>query len=299
MNAISDPGRPRGRDRRRTQKLVNTAFAEGRLTAADRDLRTQRIEAAHTRGDLAMITRDLVSPSPTNLGRALDPSKVLTKRPVPSLSGTPTVDLSGVARKVRWFILIAVGVMFASCAIGLLAFVPAVLSAFDDVNVSPAPTQATPKPNAVGSSAPAPDDGPKAEAAGLHTAAGGTRLVQQIEDESGTTDVYDLVVYPQYASVGLDRDNSVERRFYRNGGWQDSVSVRTPKVGSPVDLGKIDADVIARLPAETAEHFGIHQPNGTYVIVNDFGSGPRINVYVQAEGRSEFRSYDLDGTPLR
>jgi len=308
VDAISDPDRPRRRDRRRAQKLVDTAFAERRLTAADRTLRTQRIQAAHTRGDLAMITRDLVAPVQANLGRALDASTMSSMRAgsaaagtsglreamttVPS--GTPTLDLSGIGRKVRLFVLIAVVGVFASCVLGLAALViPAFLTESNrDVEVSPADGSATAAP-----SPQTPNQVAEGDSSSLHTVAGWTGLVEAIKSESGTTEVYDLVAYPQYASVGLDGKDAVERRFYRNGAWQDSVSVRTPIAGSLVDLAQIDAELIARLPVETARHFGIDEPTGTYVIVNAFAGAPQIAVYVQSNGESQYRAYRLDGTP--
>lgn len=46
--------------------MVDEAYAEGRITAADRTLRLEQIDAASTKGDLAMVLRDLESrPSTT------------------------------------------------------------------------------------------------------------------------------------------------------------------------------------------------------------------------------------------
>ena len=258
----------------------------------------QRIQAAHTRGDLAMITRDIVAPAPTNLGRALDHAAMSSLRVHPEAPtaagpatmgrGTPTLDLSGIGRRIRLFVLLAVGGVFASCVLGLVAFVPAVLGEFDrDVEVAPSTDAPGPRPSQSAV--------PRGDTENLHTAAGWTALVAAVKAESGTTEVYDLVAYPQYASVGLDGKDAVERRFYRDGAWQESVSVRTPIAGSPVDLADIDPDVIASLPAQTAEHFGIGEPTATYIIVNAFGGDPRVMVYVQTGGRSEYRVYDLAG----
>jgi len=122
-------------------------------------------------------------------------------------------------------------------------------------------------------------------------------LVDAIEKSSGSTSVYDLVVYPTYASVGLDGGKYVERRLYRDGAWQDSFNVRTPIVGKPVDLRRIDPRVVARLPDETAQRLGVVNPTGTYFIVNAILSEPKIMVYVQADGGSQYQAYTLDGTP--
>lgn len=309
MDSISDPGRPSRRDRRRAQKLVDTAFAEQRLTAADRALRTQRIDAAHTKGDLVMITRDLVAPAATDLGRALDPSVVSPTRmssakttgssaTVFSSSSTPTIDLTGIGRKVRLFVLLAVGGVLVSCVLGLVAFIPAVIEGFQEA--TNAPWEEGSSPGAVGS---ATTDGPadpasRGRSASLHTVAGWTGLVDAIKAESGSARIYDLVVYPDYAAVGLDGDGAIDRRFYRDGDWQASVSIRSPVNGSPVDLAQIDPELIARLPADTAQEVGIDDPTGTYILVNAFIDEPRIMVYVQKDVESQYRAYRLDGSPI-
>jgi len=303
VSAISDPGRPSRRDRRRAQKLIDTAFAERRLTAADRALRTQRIQAAHTRGDLTTITRDLLAPVQANLGRALDASAMSSMRAgsptsgaqtpgTPAPVGSPTIDLSAVGRRIRLFVLIAIVGVFASCVLGLIAFIPAVITEVKrDVSPMGGPGAAAP-------SRPPSSGAVEADAASLHSAAGWAALVKAINSESGTTEVYDLVAYPQYASVGLDGKGAVERRFYRDGAWQESVSVRTPSIGALTDLADIDPALIARLPAETAESVGIDSPTGTYILVNAYTGTPQIAVYVQANGESRYRTYRLDGTPI-
>lgn len=64
MSDISDPGGAGRGDRRRARKTVDGAYAEGRITSADRALRMQQIEAASTKGDLAMVVRDLGGAAP-------------------------------------------------------------------------------------------------------------------------------------------------------------------------------------------------------------------------------------------
>jgi hypothetical protein len=41
-------------------RLVDEAYAAGRISAVDRGLRVEQVEAAATRGDLAMVVRDLL-----------------------------------------------------------------------------------------------------------------------------------------------------------------------------------------------------------------------------------------------
>lgn len=64
MTDISDPSGAHRKDRRAARKTVDDAYASGRISAVDRALRVEQIEAAATRGDLAMVLRDLAGPAP-------------------------------------------------------------------------------------------------------------------------------------------------------------------------------------------------------------------------------------------
>jgi hypothetical protein len=331
VSSLSDPGRPSRGDRRSVQKLIDAAYAGGLLSAAERALRTQRVDAAHTRGDLAMIARDLRTPAdgaaalpepdpvvvqdlqaPTkpqedtpSLGSAIDPQLLQSMQVGGAYRGTGaagtarTINLAGfanAARTIRIVILVVVLGFVGICGLGMAALVPAFLEGFDS---GPTSSQ-TAIPADVATTQPGPSGtGPVEQAAStnLHSAAGWKALVAAIEDKSGSSSVYDLVVYPTYAAVGLDGGKSIERGFYRDGGWQDSIDVRTPIVGSPVDLRKIDPKLIEKLPADAAQRLGIESVTGTYLIVNAIPSDPKIMVYIQFDGGSNYQTYTLDGTP--
>lgn len=329
MSSLSDPGRPSRGDRRKIQKLIDAAYANGQLSAAERALRTQRVDAAHTRGDLAMIARDLGAPTVASaapagsapepvvvqdlqapppstpqpsLGSAIDPALLRsmqvggTYRGTGSSGSTPTINVAGLANAARTIkIVIAVVALgfLGICGLGLAAAIPAFLDGFNSTYTSP--SEPTPSGNVATTTAPGPDDAP-AESS-LHTAAGWQALVDAIVEESGTASVYDLVVYPTYAAVGLDGGKAVERGFYRDGAWQDSIDVQTPIVGSPVDLREIDPELVAKLPDDAAQRLGVESPTGTYLIVNAIPSDPKIMVYVQFDGGSQYQAYTLDGTP--
>jgi len=207
--------------------------------------------------------------------------------------GTPTIDLSGIGRKVRLFVILAVVGVFASCVLGLAAMVIPAFFAESNREADPGSPGASVTPADPSSAGVVERD-----AASLHSAEGWTDLIDAIERESGTTEVYDLVVYPDYASVGMDGKDAIERRLFRAGDWQEGFSARTPIHGSLVDPGEIDPKTIARLPGDTAQHFGIEEPTGTYIIVSAFAGAPRIMVYVQSSGESQYRAYRLDGTAI-
>lgn len=251
-----------------------------------------------------MITRDLVAPTTAALGKAMDPTTLSSMRVGGGTGSTlkvpgstlrvpsgATIDVSALSRKVRLFIIIAIASFIGICLLGFLALIPAMVGGFQS-GVDEATSEPTVEPGGPAGQA------PERSATNLHSPAGWSALVDAIESASGTTAVYDAVIYPQYASIGLDDDGAVERRFYRDGNWQDSVSVRTPAVGEPVDLGEIDPEIVAGLPAETAAYFDLDAPTGAYLIVNAHFGGPKIMVYVQSDGGSQFRQYGLDGQPL-
>jgi hypothetical protein len=321
VSSISDPGRPSRGDRKRVQRLIDGAYAAGTLSAAERGLRTQRVDAAHTRGDLAMIARDLGAPTLTDenperseadvvaespqapsLGSAIDPQLLQSMRVGgayrgPAGGSTPvTVNLAGLAqtgRRIRLVILIVVVAVLGFCGLGVFALVPAFMEGFNSGISSP---DGTPPSVTSASSSGAPTPQPST-AASLHSAAGWKALVSAIEQESGSTSVYDAVVYPTYAAVGLDGGRTITRRLYRDGAWQDSFKVSTPIVGKPVDLRSIDPELIGRLPAETAQRLGVEHPTGSYFIVNAIPTDPKIMVYVQSDGGSQYQAYAVDGTP--
>ena len=330
MTSLSDPSRASRRDRRKAQAAIDAGYAAGRLTAADRTLRTQRIEAAQTRGDLTMITRDLTSPAapvaapetvpemeqhgqpaqtpqppvmeppPTpSLGSAIDPTLLEAMRVKPTHRSTSstvsstgsasrTVSVSPNARKVLIVIALVVAGMIGLCALGIVGVV---VSAINGANDGPR-TTATSAP-----SADVTADSTTA-AAGLHTSAGWRAFVTAVKAESGTSRVYDAVVYPEYAAVALVSGDGAERRVFRDGAFLDSFRVHTEASGSPVDLADIDPDVFARLPQTTADRLGVDKPTDAYMIINALPSDPRIIVYIQANGSSQYRIYELDGTPV-
>lgn len=311
VSSISDPAKAGRGDKRKAQELIDTAYAGGQITAAERSLRTQRIAAAQTRGDLAMIVRDIGGAGPADagtgdraLGSALDPAVLASMQVGASYGGSSTAPptpastltaarVTGFVRKARIIVLVAVIAVVGLCGLSLAVIIPAALH-------SPDPGS-TGRPTGLPSGIPtgllttAPDGG--ATHASLHSASGWTELVAAIKAASGSTSVYDVVAYPDYASVGLDGGKAVERRLYRNGGWQD-FSVRTPVIGNLVDVAAIDVNLIERLPGETAQHFGIDEPTGVYLIINAILDDPKISVYVQTDGGSQYRSYTLDGRPL-
>ena len=306
MSDISDPGRAGRRDRKRAQKLIDAAYAAGQLTAADRAFRTARVDSAHTRGDLAVLVRDLnraagaapaaaataavppppdpaTGPGAKSLGSAIPPDQLsaMTKGKVGSaatirMGESMRSALSGdSAKKIRRVVLITVIGFLLLCGLGIAGIVAAIYTGVDQAG--------------------GPSDTPTSSV-NLQTAKGWSELVAAVEDETGTSRVYDAVVYPEYASINAMVDEGAMRYVYRGGTFELFNSPVTAATQDPVDLADVDADLIEGLPDRTAEQQGMPDYDSAYFIVNTLSGQPAIMVYVQQEGRlARWSIYDLDG----
>ena len=306
VSDISDPGRAGRGDRKRAQKLIDAAYAAGQLTAADRAFRTERVDSAHTKGDLAVLVRDLVraggtaaaagaavrprtTPSPptdptsgrstASLGSAIPPDQLKAMAKGGSairLGETMRSSMtSGNVKRIRRVVLIALVGFLLLCGLGIAGIVAAIFTSVDNTG-DPAETPAS--------------------SVNLQTADGWSQLVTAIEKETGTSEVYDVVVYPEYASINAVADEGAMRYVYRNGSFQLFNSPVTPARGDPIDLADIEPDLVAGLPDQTAERQGMPEYDSAYLIVNSFTGQPAIMVYVQQQGRlSRWSIYDLDG----
>jgi len=305
VSDISDPDRAGRGDRKKAKKLIDAAYAAGRLTAANRTLRMDRVDSAQTKGDLAILVRDLSEPaaaagaavppvtttaSPTapsqgtaSLGSAIPPDQLsaMAKRG----GSVPTIDLSGAmgsamtgdsVKRVRRIVLIVLVGFLLLCGLGIAGVVTAVFSGINNIGDS-------------GGEAPAPS-------VNLQTADGWSELVAAIDKETGTSRVYDAVIYPEYASINAIADEGAMRYVYRDGAFQLFNSPVTPAQGKPIDLADIEPDLVEGLPDKTAKLQDMPEYDSAYLIVNTLSGQPGIMVYVQQTGRlSRWSIYDLDG----
>jgi len=308
VSDISDPGRAGRGDRKRAQKLIDAAYAAGQLTAADRAFRTERVDSAHTKGDLAVLVRDLVraggtaaaagaavrpptTPSPptdptsgrstASLGSAIPPDqlKAMAKGGSAStirLGESMRTSMTGAnVKRIRRVVLIALVGFLLLCGLGIAGIVAAIFTSVDNAG-DPAETPVS--------------------SVNLQTADGWSQLVAAIEKETGTSEVYDVVVYPEYASINAVADEGAMRYVYRNGSFQLFNNPVTPARGDPIDLADIDPELVAGLPDQTAERQGMPEYDSAYLIVNTITGEPAIMVYVQQQGRlSRWSIYDFEG----
>jgi hypothetical protein len=305
VSDISDPSRAGRGDRKQARKLIDAAYAAGRLTAANRALRMDRVESAQTKGDLAILIRDLNGPaaaagtavppvtttSPTtpsqgtvSLGSAIPPDQ-LSAMASKSSSVPTTIDLSGAmgsamtgdnVKRVRRIVLIVLVGFLLLCGLGIAGVVTAVFSGINNIGD--------------------PGGGTPTSSVNLQTADGWSELVAAVDKETGTSRVYDAVIYPEYASINALVDEGAMRYVYRDGTFQLFNSPVTPAQGKPIDLADIEPALIEGLPDKTAKLQGMPNYDSAYLIVNTLSGQPGIMVYVQQSGRlSRWSIYDLDG----
>jgi hypothetical protein len=305
VSDISDPGRPGRGDRKRAQKLIDAAYAAGQLSAADRARRMERVESAYTKGDLAVIVRDLGRPGvvpsagptpaqPTatsassgqpSLGSAIPKDQfdaLLKKRGKPQTvkiaDSVRTLSGDGV-RRVRRIALILIVGFFILSALGVAAVVGIAFTQVDDAIDSATEAGSTPT-----------------SSLNLQTPKGWVEWVTAVKAETGTTRVYDAVVYPEYAAINAMVDEGAMRYVYRNGAFQMTNSSVTAATSEPVDLAGIDAEMVAELPDQTAERQKMPDYDSAYMIVNRWSGSPSIMVYLQQAGKlSRWSIYDFDG----
>jgi len=313
VSDVSDPSRAGRGDRKRAQKLIDAAYAAGQLTAANRAFRTERVESAHTKGDLAVLVRDLsgpagaapaaaagaagLPPTPTpsppsdptagpgtkSLGSAIPPDQLNAMKgrsgSTIRMSESMRSALSGDVRKVRRVVLFTVIGFLLLCGLGIAGIVTAIFAGIDQVG--------------------GPSDQPASQptsSVNLQTAKGWSELVAAIDDETGTSRVYDAVVYPEYASINAVVDEGGMRIVYRGGSFSTFNSPVTPATHDPVDLADIDGDLIESLPDRTAKRQGMPDYDSAYFIVNALTGRPVIMVYLQQQGRlARWSMYDLGG----
>jgi len=312
VSDISDPDRAGRGDRKKAKKLIDAAYAAGHLTAANRTLRMDRVDSAQTKGDLAILVRDLSGPTAaagaTGVVAAATPPVTSTGGPTTPSQGTvslgsaippdqlramakkggsvpTTIDLRGAmgsatgdtVKRVRRIVLIVLVGFLVLCGLGVAGVVTAVFSGINNIVDSGG-------------------GGTPTSSVNLQTADGWTELVAAVDKETGTTRVYDAVIYPEYASINAIVDEGAMRYVYRDGAFQLFNSPVTPAQGKPIDLADIEPGLIAGLPDKTAKLQGMPDYDSAYLIVNTLSGQPGIMVYVQQSGRlSRWSIYDLDG----
>ena len=251
---------------------IEAAYADGRITNAERETRTQAALQATTLPELADLVADL-GPA------AKLPTKVAAKRP-------PKAGDAGDDPLPRRFL---VGLLAVTVVPAVIAVVLWISSAGGDDD----PTA----PGTTSSQAPAPD-----ERLELHTAAGFQQLVALTKSKFGTTIVDSAAIYPDYASLAVvnpEDPRRAENWFFGKGFEGDPSKGTRPPGSVTIDLAAVDAAAYARAVKRAPSVLGVEDINSTYVVIRDSGDEPSVSVYVRNEyGENGYWTFTLDGKEI-
>jgi hypothetical protein len=282
---------------------IDDAYAEGRITAADRSLRVANVESAATLAELDLVVRDLRLDPGEVAPRMVPPPPAQPAPPPPALPPPPPPQpkARGIERdSVRGFrvtsqkgpntgfkigALTLVGVIVL-ISIGASLFV-ANLDVGDSVDVTTDPFPFPEDPLSPGE-LPTGEitDGPVDRLA--LTEAGLRWFVGRYEDQFGTSRVLRLTLWADRASI--DRPVHSGRRHemwsYRDGAFEQYGSITTNSPGTAVvDLRQLRLKALVANIARAKRTLNVEKPETVYVIVaNDsLGDGPEAHIYVTNE----------------
>lgn len=315
---MDDPQRrPGDRDRSPLAARIRRAADEGRIAAADRDIRLANVASAQSMAELDLIGRDLdqleaVLP-PSAVAPAAPPSAAVTSvatSPAPeAVADKMTDEAVTFAKSTARSIGVVTIVILVLAGLGLGA--SALLGSRGSGDAQPGELF-TPEPIPSGGITDQPADGPTATPAGPGsayglTAAGIRWFLDEYRHRLATTKVVDLTLYDDYAVVqapqpGTNRHTGLLYR--RANGWQDFGGVSANFPGSkPVDLRQLDVAALAHNIARARRTLGVESVSQTYVVIDyrpQFDASPNVDVHVaNAFGESGYLATTLDGSVER
>jgi len=288
---------PREGDRSPVRERIKRAAADGRISAADADIRLRNVEMAQSAGELDLIVRDL-----DQLERAVGPTPASYTSPA-AITGAQ--DPSGSRRSV-WIAAIVAVVLGAAVlgAVGLFAF-----------SSGPESVTALGEPQPIASAATEPADDPTDEpveaspsALGYSLSAAGVRaFIATYRERFGSTRVVTATFYGDYVvvQVPVAGKNRHSGWVYRPGsGFSDFGGVSANFPGSAaVDLRRLDVPALFANLSRAKRVLHVSKANQQYVNIDyrpQFDPAPNVNIYLSNEfSESGYLATRLDGSVER
>lgn len=268
--------RARDADRDAAIEVVEAAWADGQIVEADRDKRVEELLRAQTIQEIRTYTQDLQPPRP-------DPSGV--PRPAYGTATTVAAVKPDVAVPVKTntgsklacglMLLIPLGLVGA--VVGIIAAVVSSVNAGDTLE---------------------PGKDPGIGQVNTMSEEGYAELIADLEDETGSSVVFEAVLYPGYAVMQVPVDETTNRYEYRYwDGSLDDASSKSTTDYTRFDLRGVDPEVIVGLVDEARSR--VEDPTSWYAIVrqpDDFDNGTWISAYATNEfGESAYLGGDKTG----
>lgn len=255
LRVTSPDERASGKDRDAAIATVEAAFRSGRIIEADRDKRVDELRNAQSMQDIDMQVRDLRPqgssapqtpiPAPTVTG-GQQPPYAQPGQPWPVVNYGPgqvsTVDISTVMGKTgRRIGGIIAAVVLLSVVIPIAGTIIALVSARESFEgVFGTPTDETTY---------LPGQEPGEDGINLHTVSGYQDLVDAVRDETGSTTVFDLTLYPRYAVMQIPVKAGTTRYqlFYYDGGELTAQDSKGTSSSETIDLQDVRPELVIRL----------------------------------------------------
>lgn len=295
---MDDPHRqPRDGDRNPLSDRIRRAVAEGRISAADGEIRLTNVASAQSMTELGLILRDL-----DQLDEAIPAGSPLAF-PAPINQAPAGTGVPGAARMVPLLVLgLAVGIITAG-AIGIIAFRGSGDSSSSELrDPLPIATSAAPgSPAGVAGADPAPTPSAAASVPYRLDGAGIKRFLADYRREFSTTKVVDLTLYDEYAivRVPIPRQRHTGWR-YADGQFREFGPARANFPGSAtLDTARLNLEKLLRNVATARRTLNVEDYDVTYVVLNyrpGFDEEPNVNIYVSNEfSESGYLATTLDG----
>ena len=292
-------------DRSQATSLVQAALKSGRIVQADHDMRLEQIKRAQSDQEVELVVRDLQTPG-SGAAAAATVAPVAgapaAGQPWPLVNYGPGQNQAAVAAAAaemakaakssgRWVGGIVVLVVLISVVVPIVGVVIGLASAKDSFgNFDFAePTDATTY---------LPGQAPGKDGVNVHTINGFNDLVAAVEEETGSTQVFDATMYPRYAVLSIP-ENATGKR-YRSYYWDGRTLVandfKSTTDDKRFDLARIDPGVFITLLQDVRGR--IDKPTSWYVNIDSFAAeGPRMAIYATNEyGEGAYVLTDLEGT---
>lgn len=248
--------RAKGADRDRYVEVIESAYVDGQIGDADRELRVSRALSAKTLDELETLTRDLQN------------------RPIPAQAAPPprtprTGRVAGLVAALGAFVVLVGG--------GVVGLV--VLSATDESGVG--------SPTVVVSSeaVPVPSEAGAAQARSFAmTAPEVRRFLKGYEKRFGTLDVFEVGFYPTRvgAQVPVRGTRPRMERWSFDGTWRRDTKAARVREGTVVfDAGELDVQRLFANITTARKTLGVQRGRLTHVLIHTWTDGvPTVNIYI-------------------
>jgi hypothetical protein len=286
---------PADKDRDPVAARINKAYAEGRIGAADRDIRLGNVRSAQSMAELDLMTRELdqlEAALPAATPQDSDPAKPATPygKFNPKSRAGLTAKASGRRTAIIMSIVVGIAVIIAA-GVAVIGFA----SGGEDSSSPPGST-----------TAPGQKQDPNKPFAGPPyklTAKGITNFLAAYKAKFGTTNVVDLTFYEDYVIVNAPVPGKARQSgwLYRNDlGWRDFGGVRATFPGSVVvDTDQLAIPALMRNVARARRTLNVETPAQAYVIIrfiDRIDEVPSVDIHVANKFQeSGYLATTLDG----